>query len=223
MTARQIPLNSRGNAEDVVVHEENGPAQRAPHDVALVDPLELLRDRLRRLVPHRVAQHQDDGAEVAMEGTAATGLDRHVEVVEPLPGSRHETVLDGMHVGGLLLLVDALEPALSGIFEDLRPDVVPFRDADAVHVLEDLGVPLELVHHEGVVSAHDDGDAAPPELVGDLVGARGVRDHARDRDQIGLLVEIDFLGVLVNCANLYPRRGQRGQSVENVYVQAAAA
>ena len=70
----------------------------------------------------------------------------------------------------------------------------------------------DLVGREGRVrAARDDDLAAAPELGGEAVGLGREAAEERQRDQVGVGVEIDRLDLLVDHAHAVPRRGDRRQ------------
>ena len=117
-----------------------------------------------------------DAAEVAVQRTAARGLDR-AEGISGLqkivPGGRIWLDL------GESAVVAALERAVPDVLEDLRPDAFGFARDDRVHALQGL-----VQAHGGVNAAHDDRHAQAPEVGGHFIGAGGLRGERRDAHQV---------------------------------------
>jgi len=172
-------------ADEVVVDEEH---LGRPEAMTLLDLRHDLRHRLHARAP---AIHDDDVAELAVEGAAARELDRHRVVlvdVQQVEARRRRG-------GEIRLLIRAVfVPPAAGlvVLQKLRPGGLGLIDE------EHVAAAAQLLGTERRVGAADhDETPAPAELVDDLEHALLVDDVAGDADDVGLDVEVDLLDVLV--------------------------
>ena len=64
---------------------------------------------------------------------------------------------------------------------------------------------------EGMRPADDHWDAAPPELLRDIVGPEGVESPRRDGDQLRMTIKVNRLQLFINERDIPIARGQRCQ------------
>ncbi len=94
-------------------------------------------------------------------------------------------------------LVNAFQVAGFEIVEHLGHDQLRLADDYRVGMGQRF-----LAHEARVYAAHDDGNSAAPELIGNLVTALHVTGHGRNSDHIDFQVEIDLLDILVGQYDL---------------------
>ena len=194
--ARQM-LGSR--ADEIVVHHKHA---------LLADQAELPHDIRDGSLPVAGSVDRRHAAEAAAQGAAARGLDRPEEVPrrqEIMTCRRDLVQLEALSV------IAALQVAVPGVVQDLRPDGIGFPRDHRIHPLHDF-----VCAGGRVNAAHDDGDAETAEVGGHFVGAVRLRGEGGDADQVrarhGRIVR--HAEVLVYDRDLPRRRGQTGEGHE---------
>ena len=205
-------------AEDVVVDEEDGTPRNPAQQIVLINTLELGDDRFGFLVPHRVAEHHDDGAELAVEGAPAAGLQRERHVAHPSAPIGPRQMRQLAHVGFFRLLVHRLQLAVARVVQHLFPHVLGLARADRIGVVQRV-----VAYHVRVVAAHHHFHAALAEAVGNLACAGGVGHHHRHGDEVVLAVEIDRVEIFVRDRQVDPIGRDGGDGFKAVEREPVAA
>jgi len=106
-------------------------------------------------------------------------------------------------------MITLLELAFPRIAQHFIPDAVRFADDDGI------GMQSCFVGAQGgMVTAQNDGDAAPAKFVGDLIGATGGEGLDRNTHQVARCVVINRFDAVINRFHVHIGRGQacqRGQ------------
>ncbi len=158
-----------------------------------------------------------DAAKAAIERTAARCLDRAKRIIagqQIVAGRRHP-----VHCR-VRTLIERLQGAMSGIFEDLAPNLLSFARHNRVNAGRGL-----VRAHRGVNTTHDDRDAASTELGGDLIRAvclRRERSHA-DQARARQLLVLRLADVLIEDRDLPFRRRQRRERQQTQWLPNAVA
>ncbi len=183
----------RARADKVVVHHQN---------TFLTDALEFADDIGDGPLAVMSPVERRHAAEAAVQGTAARGLNR----AEGIPFVQQIVLGEGDGVDlREAAVIPALQTAVLGVLEDLRPDALGFARDDRVHALHGL-----VQAHGCVNTAHDDRHAQAPEVRGHFIGPVRLRGESSDAHQVRQRHRriVRHAEVLVNDRDFPLRRGQ---------------